>query len=1377
MMKSCRRAHSPILGGNASLFSNAWKILTALLLAASSALAETVITLNTRFDVVNAGDGYTSLREAVDTANAGSDNYRIQMSPTAGSLFKYELTGYGDNNNATGDIDINMGSRRLAICVEFGGGDNIAEITAANADRIFHVRSGTVVFGHLRLVQGRATDDGNGSANGRGGGILIENGGHVTLSNVSIQTCSAESGLTCGGGLFVSGGGTLTVEGGDLTGNHAEGGTGAAGTSSSVDGGTGYAAFGGALYVDTSVAVTINRCTVSNNWVRGGTGGTGAEGRGGSGFYDPSPGGVGGTGGAGAGGFAYVALGGLLNGNNVTVSGNACYGGTGGAGGPGGWSAGNTWQAAGGNGGTGGDAADSPRGIYVSSGTVLLGGYGANTYAVGSGGSSGAGSPPGDTGSNGSYVPCGLMCIDVSVHRSIDEAGTRVEFIGDVRVDLLQTNGTLLCYDVSRSSSTLDRNSGMCHTLPAPLMVRAGAPPYGYRRGASPPSSFSREEGVTGLSTAFTGSAVFTYPIYNGPIYVSPTGGNRYPYCDWASAAQTIAGGEAAAWMTTGSVVLLSVGTHVLDQNLNLCEEETVRGDGDDPSRVIVRQTGDACVFSLIHPAARLEGVTVTGGHSPWGGGGVQLDGGRVDRCIITGNSGEQYGGGVLVYGTGTVRNCLVVSNACSQRGGGVALTGAGTIESCTLYGNSAGISGGGLYVNAGATIRNDIVWSNTAPVDVDWSVSGGASADYCCTRPLLGVHSVTGDPVFVNAQAGDFRLRAASSCVDKGLMLGWMMSSATDLRAAARVAGSEPDIGAYELRYFAITSSVPNGHGTIAPSGVVICPEFEDAAFSMIPTNGSEIRDVLVDGVSVGAASGYTFENVTSNHSISVIFRNFIYVSHSGTAVWPYTDWTTAARTLAQATSAVTQASLILVTNGTYALTNAMVLVDDVTLRGVSGASNTTVVIQGPDNGLVLGGGVVDGFTITGGGSNDPAVMMIGGTLQSCVLTGNQERAVLMGYASLMRGCRVADNWGGVHLAEGRVEDCVVAGNTTFGIRADYATSTDSIVIANSRIVSNSGCGVSFDSYGVLRNCLIAGNTSTSSNYAGGVNGAATYIENCVIVSNTGPVVGGLKAQLCPVVNTTIADNFGEACGGVFCAGGELINSIVYGNRNTGMTTQRNVSVAVNIPGCSTTVVANCCTTPMLGTNSVGTAPGFANTAASDYRLTVGSPCIDAGRAAGAPSTDFLGTARPLDGDSNGVAAADIGAYEYVCAGVDTDHDGIPDTWEVAKRLCPTNAADAPVDSDDDGDINTSEYIADTDPYDGDPFHIRDVRRTNTCAVGFIGSTGRVYTLYACTNIDQDAWQLVSGCVSQWGIGTNTALIDTNASLHRTYRISVALP
>ena len=74
-------------------------------------------------------------------------------------------------------------------------------------------------------------------------------------------------------------------------------------------------------------------------------------------------------------------------------------------------------------------------------------------------------------------------------------------------------------------------------------------------------------------------------------------------------------------------------------------------------------------------------------------------------------------------------------------------------------------------------------------------------------------------------------------------------------------------------------------------------------------------------------------------------------------------------------------------------------------------------------------------------------------------------------------------------------------------------------------------------------------------------------------------------------------------------------------------------------------------CTTP-LPTNGVGNItnePAFVNAAAGNYRLRPDSPCIDAGtNLTGVITNDLDGRPRPLDGNGDGLAAFDMGAYEY---------------------------------------------------------------------------------------------------------------------------------
>ena len=61
--------------------------------------------------------------------------------------------------------------------------------------------------------------------------------------------------------------------------------------------------------------------------------------------------------------------------------------------------------------------------------------------------------------------------------------------------------------------------------------------------------------------------------------------------------------------------------------------------------------------------------------------------------------------------------------------------------------------------------------------------------------------------------------------------------------------------------------------HGSISPAGISTVLGGTGKLFTITADPGYHVLDVLVDGVSIGATTSYTFVNVQGNHTISATF------------------------------------------------------------------------------------------------------------------------------------------------------------------------------------------------------------------------------------------------------------------------------------------------------------------------------------------------------------------------------------------------------------------------------------------------------------------------------------------------------------------------
>ena len=76
----------------------------------------------------------------------------------------------------------------------------------------------------------------------------------------------------------------------------------------------------------------------------------------------------------------------------------------------------------------------------------------------------------------------------------------------------------------------------------------------------------------------------------------------------------------------------------------------------------------------------------------------------------------------------------------------------------------------------------------------------------------------------------------------------------------------------------YTITASA-GANGAISPSGSVQVTQGQSRTFAITPNTGYQVASVLVDGVSVGAVTSYTFSNVQADHTISATFSVIQYV------------------------------------------------------------------------------------------------------------------------------------------------------------------------------------------------------------------------------------------------------------------------------------------------------------------------------------------------------------------------------------------------------------------------------------------------------------------------------------------------------------------
>jgi uncharacterized repeat protein (TIGR01451 family) len=161
-----------------------------------------------------------------------------------------------------------------------------------------------------------------------------------------------------------------------------------------------------------------------------------------------------------------------------------------------------------------------------------------------------------------------------------------------------------------------------------------------------------------------------------------------------------------------------------------------------------------------------------------------------------------------------------------------------------------------------------------------------------------------------------------------------------------------------------------------------------------------------------------------------------------------------------------------------------------------------------------------------------------------------------------------------------------------------------------------------------------------------------------------------------------------------------------------------------------------------------------------------------------GVPSTT-TGTISATGGvtsDIDDLNSKDNSATVTTTVLADSDHDGIPDSWEIAYGLNPNDPTDASLDFDGDGFTNLQEYIAGTNPNDPTSrWSATAVASGADIQISFQTVTGAKYRVETTDDLVNTPWSILFDKIA--GTGSPLMVTDINAlnSSHRFYRVIVS--
>lgn len=192
----------------------------------------------------------------------------------------------------------------------------------------------------------------------------------------------------------------------------------------------------------------------------------------------------------------------------------------------------------------------------------------------------------------------------------------------------------------------------------------------------------------------------------------------------------------------------------------------------------------------------------------------------------------------------------------------------------------------------------------------------------------------------------------------------------------------------------------------------------------------------------------------------------------------------------------------------------------------------------------------------------------------------------------------------------------------------------------------AGSGGGMrNYRSSPTLTNVIFSSNSAT---FGGGMDNSyysSPTLTNVIFSGNTASYGGGgmYSWRSDPALtNVTFNSNGAQVGGGIYNdeSNPTLTNSILWGDSATS-------APEIFDNNSAPTVTYSNIQGGYAGTGNINADPRFVGATSGNLRLGFGSPAIDAGTNTGCPATDLDGLSRPTDGNGDGAATCDMGAYE----------------------------------------------------------------------------------------------------------------------------------